>query len=247
MIEDMVALLKKEQADDDKQKEFCDTELRNGADDKAASEDSIKAIDSKMAELQEVVETTESEINTLKEGIEGLDRTVAEATEMRKQQHAEFSSTAAANQAAIELLEMARNRMNKFYNPSMYKAPEPTDAPVYGFTQGAVSFVQVSAHARKQESGGVVQLLSTMIGDVEKDMTAAKMEEESAQTEYEETMAEAASKRATDSKLMVTKEAFKAELLSKLDDSKSDKADQSAILSGLNTKIADLHSTCDFL
>jgi len=247
MIDDMVALLKREQADDDKQKEFCDTELRNGANDKAAAEDTIKSIDSKMAELGEVVETTESEIATLKEGIEALDRTVAGATEMRKQQHAEFSSTAAANQAAIELLEMARNRMNKFYNPSMYKAPEPTDAPVYGFTQGAVSFVQVSAHARKQESGGVVQLLSTMIGDVEKDSTAAKMEEDSAQTEYEQTMSEAATKRATDSKLLVTKDAFKAELLSKLDDSKSDRSDQTAILDGLNTKIQDLHSSCDFL
>merc|ERR1719159_2375996 len=76
MIDDMVALLKKEQADDDKQKEFCDTELRNGANDKAAAEDSVKSIDSKMAELGEVVETTESEIATLKEGIEALDRTV---------------------------------------------------------------------------------------------------------------------------------------------------------------------------
>merc|ERR1719421_2716032 len=135
MIDDMVALLKKEQADDDKQKEFCDTELRNGANDKAAAEDTIKAIDSKMAELQEVVETTQSEIDTLKQGIEDLDRSVAEATEMRKKEHAEYSSTAAANQAALELLEMAKNRMNKFYNPSMYKAAPTTEAPLYGLLQ----------------------------------------------------------------------------------------------------------------
>merc|ERR1719261_763268 len=239
MIDDMIVLLKKEQADDDKQKEFCDSELNNAGQEKAATEDNIKSINAKMGEIAEVVETTEGEITALKQGIEDLDRAVAEATEMRKQQHAEYTSTAAANQAAIELLEMARNRMNKFYNPSMYKAPAPTDAPVYGLAQvSAPSFVQVMAHtARKQESGGVIQLLSTMISDVEKDMTAAKMEESNSQEEYEETMSEAATKRATDSKLMVSKESFKAELNSKLDDAKSDNADAETSLSGLVTKI----------
>merc|ERR1719428_1192553 len=29
----------------------------------------------------------------------------------------------AANTAAVELIGMAKNRMNKFYNPSLYKAP----------------------------------------------------------------------------------------------------------------------------
>merc|ERR1719502_1549322 len=102
-------------------------------------------------------------------------------------------------------------------------------------------------YSKSQASGGIIQMLDSMMSDVEKDMTAAKMEEEDGQTEYEETMADAAAKRATDSKLVVAKEAAKAELNSKLDDAKSDKGDAENLLAGLNTKITDLHSTCDFL
>merc|ERR1719197_572427 len=158
---------------------------------------------------------------------------------------------------------MAKNRMNKFYNPSMYKAAPTTEAPLYGLLQQEpATFVQVSMHSqlraqednlafgtysKSQASGGIIQMLDSMMADVEKDMTAAKHEEEDGQEEYEETMADATAKRATDSKLVVTKEAAKAELMSKLDDATSDKGDADRLLAGLVTKIADLHSTCDFL
>merc|ERR1711871_10333 len=80
----------------------------------------------------------------------------------------------AANNAAVQLIEMAKNRMNKFYNPKLYKAPPkrelseedritlnmggtiaPTAPPggiagtgITAFEQGAdqVSFMQVKAH-----------------------------------------------------------------------------------------------------
>merc|ERR1719159_821911 len=85
------------------------------------------------------------------------------------------------------------------------------------------------------------------MADVEKEMAEAKHDEDDGQKEYEETMADATAKRATDSKLLVTKDAAKAELSAKLDDAKSDHGDANTLLSGLVTKITDLHSTCDFL
>merc|ERR1740127_389637 len=103
----MINLLKKQQADDDRQKDFCDAEIGKAGDEKASTEDNLKSIGATISSITEQVETTSSEIATLKQGIEDLDRSVAEATEMRKQAHAEYSSTAAANQAALELLEMA--------------------------------------------------------------------------------------------------------------------------------------------
>jgi chromosome segregation ATPase len=261
MIDDMIALLGKEQADDDKQKGFCDDMIRKAGDEKGATEETIKAVSAKISELDEVIETADSEISALKAGIASLDTSVAEATDMRKKEHAEFSSSASANQAALELLDMAKNRMNKFYNPTMYKETTTTAAPLYGLVQeGDLGFVQVSLHSqlrtedldfgeykKSQASGGIIQMLDQMIGDVEAEMAEAKRDEEDGQKEYEGTMADATAKRATDSKLIVTKEAAKAELVSKLDDAKSDKGDADTLLGGLVTKIADLHSTCDFL
>merc|ERR1719326_2338357 len=253
----MIKLLGNEQKDDDKQKGFCDGEIGKAGDEKGNTQDTIKQVSAKMAELTEHIETVDSEISTLKAGIADLDTSVAEATDMRKKEHSEFSATAQQNQAAVELLDMAKNRMNKFYNPSMYKETTTAAPGIYGFMQ-EISFAQVRAHTqikdlefgeykKSQASGGIIQMLDQMIGDVEAEMAEAKHDEEAGQTEYEETMADATAKRATDSKLIVTKDAAKAELVSKLDDAKSDKGDADGLLAGLVTKITDLHSTCDFL
>jgi len=48
---------------------------------------------------------------------------VAEATETRKEEHEEYAETMASDKAATELLGIAKNRLNKFYNPKLYKAP----------------------------------------------------------------------------------------------------------------------------
>jgi len=59
----------------------------------------------------------------LQEGIQALDKSVAQATEQRKEENADYSELMASDGAAKELLGFAKNRLNKFYNPSLYKAP----------------------------------------------------------------------------------------------------------------------------
>merc|ERR1719181_1205659 len=59
----------------------------------------------------------------IEEGIRRLDKAVAEATRQRKEENSDFSEAAAADSAAKELLGFARNRLNQFYNPSLYKPP----------------------------------------------------------------------------------------------------------------------------
>merc|ERR1719386_276625 len=70
-----------------------------------------------------MVDTLAGEIKTLKDGILKLDREVAGATEIRKEEHADFSAELTANKAASDIIDFAKNRMNKFYNPKLYKAP----------------------------------------------------------------------------------------------------------------------------
>merc|ERR1719213_1367819 len=70
------------------------------------------------------VSTLSSEIATPQDEIKALDKAVAEATEQRKAEHAAFLQSQAESQAATQLIEAAKNKLNKFYNPAMYKAPE---------------------------------------------------------------------------------------------------------------------------
>merc|ERR1719281_928944 len=70
-----------------------------------------------------MIATLTSEIEALTDGIVQLDKEVKEATEQRKEENEEFTETMAENTAALQIIEIAKNRLNKFYNPKLYKPP----------------------------------------------------------------------------------------------------------------------------
>jgi len=123
MIDDMVALLGKEQKDDEDKKAYCETELDTADDEKKRLERAISDLEKAIEENKAAVETLITEIADLEQGIKDLDKQVAEATEQRKEEHEDFVENLAANNAAKDLLEIAKNRMNKFYNPKLYRPP----------------------------------------------------------------------------------------------------------------------------
>jgi uncharacterized small protein (DUF1192 family) len=124
MIDGMVDVLGKEQGDDDQQKSFCDDEFEKSADEKKETEESLASLAASIEEMSATVSTLSSEIETLQAEIKALDKAVAEATEQRKSDHAAFVQAQAENQAATQLVEAAKNKMNKFYRPNLYKAPQ---------------------------------------------------------------------------------------------------------------------------
>merc|ERR1719487_1421279 len=123
-IDGMIEVLGKEQTDDDKQKAFCDEEFTKSAAEKTETEDKLASLAASIEEMSATVATLKSEIETLTAEIKALDKAVAEATEQRKEEHSTFLQAQAENQAATQLIEAAKNKLYKFYNPTMYKAPE---------------------------------------------------------------------------------------------------------------------------
>ena len=123
-IDGMIDVLGKEQTDDDTQKAFCDEEFTKSAAEKKETEDKLASLAASIEEMSATVATLKSEIETLTAEIKALDKAVAQATEQRKEEHATFLQTSAEGSAAVQLIEAAKNKLNKFYNPTMYKAPE---------------------------------------------------------------------------------------------------------------------------
>merc|ERR1719443_2459296 len=123
MIDEMVVTLKKEQDDDDAKMEYCKNQLDTTDDKLKELGHTLEDQESQLAALQEGITTTTAEIDALEDGITALDKSVAEATEQRKKEHEEYAALMAANGAAKELILFAKNRMQKFYNPKLYKPP----------------------------------------------------------------------------------------------------------------------------
>merc|ERR1719159_497313 len=252
MIDGMNEVLEEEQVRDDKQDVWCLAELDKAKEEAKSTEEDIGDLAAAIDSQRDAIETTAAEIEDLKKGLEELDKSVAEATEQRKDEHAEYIDEAAANQAAVELLGMAKNRLNKFYNPTLYKAPEPVAEEEEFFAQrraapGSPPETFSGEYKKSESSSGIINMIDEMGKDMEDEMAEAKRDEEEAQKDYEETMNDAATKRTDDSKLMVTKEGEKAEKTTKLEELKESKRTKKGQLEVLEDKIDNLHKTCDFL
>merc|ERR1719258_809328 len=123
MIDEMVGSLQKEQSDDDAKKEYCAAEFDKSDDKKKSLERTIKDLKTTIEDTKESIASAAEDIEALTTSIKALDKAVAEATAQRKEEHADFVNLMAQDGAAKEVLQFAKNRLNKFYNPKLYKAP----------------------------------------------------------------------------------------------------------------------------
>jgi len=250
MIDNMVDLLGTEQQDDADKKEYCEMQLDTADDKKKGLERAEGKLVDAIAQSKESIATLTEEVAALNAGISALDKNVAEATEQRKEENSDYTSLMANDAAAKDILAMAKNRLNKFYNPKLYKEP--------------ASFMQVSAHKqldappaapeapkafskKSEESTGVIAMIDGCIKDLDTEMTEAETEEKLAQEEYEEMMADSAAKRAADSKSITAKEGEKASTETALSEQEEEHKSTVNELMATHEYISSLHGECDWL
>merc|ERR1719178_314581 len=261
MIDDMVALLGKEQQDDDDKKEYCEKMIDQTEDSLKQLELSVSDLGKAIADYKERIATLKEEIEALEKGIKDLDEQVSEATEDRKEEHEENTETLANANAAKELIGIAKNRLNKFYNPKLYKPPpkrELSEAERIEENLSGASFSQrvapppppetFGAYAKKgEESGGVVAMLDMMVADLDKEITETETEETENQKEYETFMRDSAEKRANDAKSIEDKESAKADLEATNIAANEEKGAKMKEAMATAKYLSELHGECDWL
>jgi hypothetical protein len=265
MIDDMVSVLTKEGEEDMKKKDWCITELHKAEGDLSSKQGSMDAITATISQVEDEVAGLAEEETAGKTAITELDKEVAKAAETRKEEHAEYSETLQLTEAAVALIGKAKNRLAKFYNPTVYKAPPKTEtsmeekiiASYGGFVQKYATLHRVSGKQmpeipelpayEKKNSGGVVALMDKIVLDLEKDKASAEYDEKYAQKEYVELMAESQASRAQSTKKLVNTQNAKAELETKLVTAKEEKQVSFEELNNAHTFLGDLHASCDFV
>merc|ERR550537_2189981 len=210
----MIVLEEDEQEGDDKQKPWCNGEFEK--EDREEESDAIAGL--------------EEEITALQDEIAGLDKTVAQATEQRKEEHTEYQETLSLTKTAIELIGKAKNKLQKFYNPALYKPPPKEELSAEDqIIENVASFAEISAHhsrvappeapeglggyeKKAQKSGGVMALMDMIVKDLDASLKDIEHEEGTAQKDYVELMGDSQASRAQASKSITDKEAAKAEI-----------------------------------
>merc|ERR1740139_1397076 len=210
MIDNMVVTLKTEQQDDEHKKEYCQKQFDIADDKKKGLEQSISDSETAMEDAEESIATLATEIEALDDGIRALDKSVGEATEQRKEQNTEYEELMASDGAAKQLIGMAKNRLNKFYNPSLYVAPAAGEEALVAISEHdkldeapAPPPQAPAAYSKKsEESNGIIKMMDTLVQDLDKEMQTAEVEEKNAQEEYEQMMSDSSAKRAENTKIM---------------------------------------------
>mmetsp|Transcript_5100 Transcript_5100/g.11288 ORF Transcript_5100/g.11288 Transcript_5100/m.11288 type:complete len:705 (+) Transcript_5100:74-2188(+) len=165
LIDELVEVLAKEQGEDDKKKAYCEEQFDTTEDKVKALQQTLSDLELAIEETKEAIATLTEEIKALTDGIAALDKEVADATETRKEEHEAYVELMQSDGAAKELLGVAVNRLQKFYNPALYKPPpkrvlseeeqiaanfgEPlpaTPAPGGIAGTGVMALVQIHAH-----------------------------------------------------------------------------------------------------
>merc|ERR1719160_1960018 len=123
MIDEMVKVLKEEQLADDSKKEYCEVQIDQIEDSIKELNYDKKTLEDSIEDMKASIQTITEEVKALGEGIVKLDKSVAEATVNRKEENEDYQALMAGNTAAAQLLKYAKNRLNKFYNPKLYKPP----------------------------------------------------------------------------------------------------------------------------
>merc|ERR1719335_627568 len=169
------------------------------------------------------------------------------------------------NEAAMGLVEKAKNRMQKFYNPTLYKAPPKKEMTMEEKIMANGFFAQVHMHMRSDvapppapempsgpvqknaKSAGVIGMMDTIINDLGSDMKDMEYEEKTAQKDYAELMADSQETRAGDTKALTGKKTTKAETETSLMAAKETRSATATDLKQIATVIQDLHAACDFI
>merc|ERR1719333_1146449 len=264
----MVVLESKEQDDDNKQQPWCNGEFDKSSHEEKMEKKEIDSLEASVAADTDAIEQTNEEVATLKAEIQELDKAVAEATEQRKDEHEDYVEMMQMSGVAMELVAKAKNRLNKFYNPVLYKAePVKKEMTMEEKIIDAGSFAQLrqrsaavagaapppppetfgSYEKSGEKATGVLALMDTIVRELENDMKDAEYEEKTAQKGYEELMTDSAETREAKVSGITDKEAAKAQLQGKKvainEKEKADFKDVETIDKYQNT----LHGSCDFI
>merc|ERR1719399_567969 len=271
MITELVASLQKEQADDAKQKDFCNKALPQSAVDKAA--------------IQQGMDDKARSMDEMKTEVTALDEKIATLTEQSKEENAFHTQSMSEVAMAMQLLQKAKEKLGAVYAPKEGAASlleirrsdrvvSAGDPDVQMNAMLGLSFLQVdsvassllsqslkalagtepppppetaSYSAKTGQGMGIMALMDTLISDLKVEQQKANSEEAAAQKTYEDGLADSQASREATSKEVVAMQSQKATLEEKIHEAKASHRTLEGEMASMVSKIAALHEECDFI
>merc|ERR1719343_1191116 len=194
-IDEMISTLKSEGADDIAKRDQCKAEYQS-------IESTVKSVTwliqknvAKIDKLEKLIELRKEQKTKTVDEIAHVDATMRDLTSVREEENRAFLAAKEEDQEAIDLLMQARQALSSYYKNHSVELG-PIQGAVKGLALAQQPDFDVSADSspdtvfsgkgkRSKEAKGIVQILTTIIEDLNDEIKNGMKAEEEAQLEYE--------------------------------------------------------------
>lgn len=240
-IDDMIADLLQEKADEIKHKDFCTEEFNQNEKETTSAERKKADLTAEIEALTQKIAVLTKEIAELTAAIEEMQVQMKRAGEDREKENAEFQATVADQRATQKLLTGALGALKSFYAKGTKGAFLQMGQPA-----GPPPPAGFKTYENNAASGGVMGMIQEIINDAKAMETEAIRDEKDAQTAYESFVQETNKSIDANQKSIVEKSEQKAKAEDDKVTAEKDLESTMIELEQLANYKAELHSSCDF-
>jgi chromosome segregation ATPase len=247
-IDDMIAALTQEKADEIKHKDFCTDELNENQLQTEKKERDKSDAETKIEELEMKIKKLAEEIEALKAEIAEMQVQLKRAGEDREAANKDFQLTIADQRETQKLLKAAMGVLEDFYGKQ--EAAAAASAFVQGKRQEPVGPPPppgFKEYSKSAASGGVMQMIAQIVEDAKAMEKQALAAEQESQDAYESFVVETNASINKKAKEIVNKSEEKAKTEGELVKTKEILEEIMTELESLSNYNAQLHKSCDFV
>merc|ERR1719247_3232671 len=230
MIEDMIAKLLQEAAEEATQKAFCDTEIGESKASKDEKQGKLDKVNSRLEKAQSTIATLTEEITALSKEVAESDAALSTATALRNKEKSTFRAVEKDLSESQEACAAATEVLREYY-------------------EGA-SFIQTGQKAKGQtdeqgDGSGILGMLEVAESDFAAGLAEARTVEEAAQADFDKLKGEAKMLKATKTMEIKGKQSEIGSLKTSMGDLSSDKEGLTGELGAVLAYLEKLKPQCE--
>jgi len=241
-IDEMIADLKQQLADDVEHKDYCTKELAENEKATMIAQDEKSDLEAHIEDLKSTIDTLTKDIKTKEAEVAEMQVQIKRASEDREMENKEFQQTVADQRATQQILQKALDRLKVVYGFMQTKAHSKQEPGA----EAAPPPPGFSTYKKNEGAGGVLSMMEGIITDAKIMETEAIKAEQDSQSAYEAFVKNTNDSIASAQKAIVNMSEDKAKAEESLTQAEQDLKATMSELEQLASYAADLHKSCDF-
>lgn len=254
IVKDLAKVLKEQQAEEDRKRTYCQSEIATKDTEKVTTSDKIDAMNATIMRKTTQIQSYTDEIDAINRTVNQAALNDQEAKTLRDGEKVAYEAGTRDRELAVKVIRQAKQVLKEFYETSeptslMQKSHKKQDPAQPGLPERTDAPETWSSTQSQRAPGGdqMALMMEKIAEDIEKEQRDALIDEKDSETQYEKYVQEsreAFDKRMDDMTKRVTR---KAKALVQVNNHNEEMSSLSEDLTSIETQLTSLHGECDAL